>query len=194
MIKLNVGCGRKGARFKDFIGIDLLPHPEGVPKELYIQADFLTANLPWKEGEVDEIICLHMIEHLMPKDGEKLIRRCLQLLNPDGGSLVITCPDLWMLCRAYIDSDEDFLKKRHTGGKKKEIWPGDTLGDRLNWAIHQETHKWSYDIVSLTNLVEKAGDNFGFTYSRMTKTHFCSTRPDHEIGIVIERAYYGEAR
>ena len=186
MIKLDVGCGGRGSRQPGFIGIDIHPVPYPVSKDRnnYVRMDFVCDDLPWKDGTVDEIIALHIIEHLIPKDGERLVQRAYSLLRPEA-QLTITCPDLSILCGAYMAHDIQFLSKRHLNAGK-EIWPGPTIADRLNWAIHQETHKWSYDYESLFALVKRAIPGIrppGFY--RMPKNHKWSTRPDHETGIVI---------
>jgi hypothetical protein len=87
-----------------------------------------------------------------------------------------------MICKAYVNKDVEFLTKKH-GKSLKEIWPGNTLADRLNWAIHQETHKWSYDYETLKYRVLQAGCK---NIEPLTSGRFYGLR-DHECGLVVTK-------
>ena len=182
MLKLDIGCGGRGSRQPGFLGIDTWPLPPGKTKDEYFRLDFLTAELPWTHNTVDEAIALHIIEHLMPEDGHRLVQRAVDLLKP-GAALTVTCPDLNMLATAYVEGNDAFLETKHLNGGR-DIWPGETRADRLNWAIHQETHKWSYDTASLSYHLDKAvGDRT--VMSTIVPGSEWNTRPDHEIGFKL---------
>lgn len=182
-MKLDVGCGGRGTRWPGFMGIDIWPVPAGHENK-YLLLDFINSELPWQENTIDEIICLHMIEHLDRKDGIELLKRMYRILKP-GYRMTVTCPDLFIFVRAYLNKDTAFLSKKHINGGK-EIWPGRTLADRLNWAIHEETHQWSYDIETLFDACLQAGIK-SMEVRNMPKDDKYSTRPDHEIGIIITK-------
>jgi predicted SAM-dependent methyltransferase len=187
MLKLDIGCGGRGSRWPGFLGIDIHPRPSGKTGEEYLRLDIVNEPLPWSDGSVDEIISLHCIEHMTREDGLKMLTRIMRLLKPGAGA-TITCPDLRKLCKAYLASNEAFWAKKYKNDRY--VWPGDTLGDRLNWAIHQETHKWSYDSESLVKLAALAARASGVNVriKELALDSPYSTRPDHEIGIVITRA------
>ena len=144
-----------------------------------MQLDFVRGTLPWAPGTADEIIGLHVIEHMLRPDGLILMKRVYELLKP-GAGVTISCPDLHKLCVKYLREDEQFWARRY-GRTGKEIWPGDTLADRLNEAMHQQGHLWSYDLNSLTCLAVHAGWK---NVRPMPLTSRYSVRKDHETGIV----------
>jgi len=183
--KLDIGCGGRGCRRPGFAGIDIWPKPVDNPAPYY-KLNFVTDKLPWGPNSMDEIIALHIIEHLTRPEGIILLQRAFELLKP-GACMTVTCPDLRMLATAYVNHDEAFLRKKHLGADK-EIWPGPTLADRLNWAIHEETHKWAYDIESLVQLAADAfakDQTHEVTVSGDIKEY--NFRPDHETGIQIRK-------
>lgn len=188
--KLDVGCGGRGSRWPGFLGVDRWPHPNGVPAEWYVQLDFVKDVLPWQSQSMEEIICLHVIEHMSPHDGRILIQRGFDLLAPRG-SMIITTPDLKILCKAYLEGDREFWNKTHDGRPDKLVWPGRTLADRLNWAIHQDTHVWVYDFDSLLFMAEDTlknePDAMVSNVRVDSSVHRFMTRRDHETGIVIYR-------
>ncbi len=180
-MKLDIGCGGKGSRRKGFLGVDILPTPAGKTLEEYIRLDFVTGPLPWPPGAVDEVVMLHLVEHLEPAYAEKAIWRAHDLLKP-GAEMTVSCPDLRLLISKYLDGDEEFWQKKHLRGGK-EIWPGPTLTDRFNWAVHQDGHKWAYDFHSLWALACRAGCR---NVRRMPKDWHYSFR-DHEVGVIIRK-------
>ena len=153
-LRLDIGCGGRGSRQEGFIGIDIHPRPIGKRDDKYYRLDFVNEAYPWDNNTVDEIIALDMIEHLMPIDAEKLIRRAYDLLKSNATLTVTTC-DLRLLCQKYLEADKEFMSQKHLRGGK-EIWPGHTLADRLNHAIHQATHIWAYDQNSILALAYRA--------------------------------------
>ena len=180
-LKLDIGCGGRGSRQKGFIGIDLYPRPNGKSREEYFRLNFVRDALPWKGNTVDEAIALHIIEHMPADQGEILVRRAVDLLKP-GARLTVTCPDLMLLCKGFVDQG-DFLKLKHlTGGK--DVWPGETLADRFNWAIHQEGHQWAYDQASLIHHATKAVGTTAVVRPMPDDSPWW-TRRDHETGIEI---------
>jgi len=183
-LKLDIGCGGRGSRQKGFIGIDTWPRPEGKSPEEYLQLDFVRDKLPWSSNSVDQAIALHLIEHLDLKEGQRFFKRAMDLLKPKA-TLTVTCPDLRLLATAYVSRDQEFLKRKHLRGGKF-IWPGDTLADRLNQAIHQQGHKWAYDQESLLYHARRAvGEKARII--PMPGDWRWWTRPDHETGIVLTK-------
>ena len=187
MPKLDIGCGGRGTHWEGFVGIDVWPVPPGREAD-YIRMDFVKDPLPWEPGSVDEAIGLHVIEHLKRPDGIILIQRAVALLAP-GARLTITCPDLHLLCSRYLAGDWTFWKTRHSRGNPNEVlpevWPGKTLSDRLNWAIHQEGHQWAYDLPGLLELAVDAGVKNATPISAASR-YYAPSRYETGIEIVKE--------
>lgn len=73
--RLNLGCGvdvKKG-----YINCDIIKYP-GVERIVDI-----TKKLPWKDNEVDEIFCSHVLEHLV-KSPLDILLEFLRILKPEG--------------------------------------------------------------------------------------------------------------
>lgn len=93
---LNVGCGRHFS--KDWTNTDLTP-ARGV-----LKVD-LRKPLPWQEGSFDATYSSHVLEHLTPEDGLRVLREQFRVLKP-GGVCRVAVPDLEGICREYLKSLE----------------------------------------------------------------------------------------
>jgi len=61
-------------------------------------------DLPYKDGEADEIFSSHMIEHLPPLELEPTLREWSRVLKK-GGKLVIRCPNFEIYVREFLEGD-----------------------------------------------------------------------------------------
>ncbi len=95
-LRLNIGCGPH--RIDGYTGVDLLPGPA---VDIVAPCD----QLPYKDGEVTEILAEHLIEHLTYFQFNKAMAEWYRVLKP-GGFLIIECPDLLGLCKQFVDSNE----------------------------------------------------------------------------------------
>ncbi len=176
-LKLDIGCGGRGTRWPSFIGLDILPPPAKPHGDReYVQRDFIRDELPWGADSADEILALHVIEH-MPRDWARaLIHRAMAILKPDC-ALTLTTPDLRLIAQAYLDHDAQIFEKTVHG---KPQWPGTSYADKFNWICHEYGHKWLYDIESLTLLVAETGwpdfDILDDTDRYVGKDHECGVR------------------
>ncbi len=94
-LKLNVGCGR---RFHpDWVNIDLRSTHKQV-----IECD-VTQGLPFAADTFAAVYHSHILEHLVPDEGKKLVEECFRVLEP-GGILRIVIPDLERIARLYLQS------------------------------------------------------------------------------------------
>lgn len=91
--KLNLGCGY---RFHpDWINLDL------VPADPQVQQHDLLAGIPFGNESVSAVYHSHLLEHLNPTDGRRLIEECFRVLLP-GGILRIVVPDLERIAELYL--------------------------------------------------------------------------------------------
>ena len=125
-IKLDLGCGQ--AKKQGFVGIDCFKgdqvdmvidlfgtmcHPQdqiGVSQE----ASFENLLEFFGEGTVDYIHAHHVIEHCPWKTIYRVLNGWVKALKP-GGTMVLACPDLGWLCKAYITGDWD-IRYEHEHG------------------------------------------------------------------------------
>ncbi|MBL8890402.1 MAG: methyltransferase domain-containing protein [Planctomycetaceae bacterium] len=95
---LNVGCGRHF--HPAWRNIDVVSYDPRV------EAHDLRLGLPAKPGQYDMVYHSHVLEHLTPADGQRLIEECYRVLKP-GGVLRIVVPDLEYIARSYISALEE---------------------------------------------------------------------------------------
>jgi len=183
-VRLDIGCGGRGTHWDGFIGVDILPappEPEPVTDRPYIQLDFVHDRLPWEDGTVNEIIALHVVEHLERQDGRLLIQRALRLLRP-GRRLTVTCPDLRLLATWYLSGEMGV----DGGDRSSPNWRGATCADRFNWIVHCYGHKWAYDLQSLTLLAVEAGAFINdIRPVNLTGESAYAGKKNHECGVEI---------
>jgi len=74
-MKLNLGCGN--LRIEGYIGVDFR---ETKASDLIMD---LTEPLEFKNNSIDEVLCAHVIEHLVKADGINLLREIHRILKPD---------------------------------------------------------------------------------------------------------------
>ena len=94
---LNLGCGRQF--HPDWINVDL----EAVSDEV-LEHD-LTRGLPFEEESIDVVYHSHVLEHLKPQEGVKLLEECFRVMKP-GGVLRIVVPDLECIARLYLENHQ----------------------------------------------------------------------------------------
>jgi SAM-dependent methyltransferase len=114
---LNVGCGD---RFDPtWTNLDLAPRP-GV-----VAAD-LRQPLPFDGGEFDAVYASHVLEHLDPDAGGRLLGELFRVLKP-GGIVRIVVPDLEQAAREYLAA----LAKARAGDARDYDWAVVELVDQL---------------------------------------------------------------
>jgi SAM-dependent methyltransferase len=66
-----------------FFAADIQGHPEKYPRGCqFARADFNKEKLPWPDGSMNAITCMHLVEHL--QDIDSLMREVARLLAPGG--------------------------------------------------------------------------------------------------------------
>jgi predicted SAM-dependent methyltransferase len=98
---LNIGCG---ATFHSaWTNLDARPlAPEVVPHDV-------RAGLPFPENRFQAVYASHVLEHLAPEAGLRLLRECHRVLRPDGIARIVV-PDLETIARTYLQCLEGASK------------------------------------------------------------------------------------
>lgn len=139
-LRINLGCG--GRRLPGYVGVDAVERPAA---DIVAAAD----KLPFGDNQAEEVMAIHLAEHLLPWDLPVALAEWFRVMKP-GGRLVLELPDLMKCCRNILDG---VMK----GGKHPDqlgMWGlfGDSrLKDR--WMLHS----WSYTFKTLEPLVKEAG-------------------------------------
>ena len=109
---LNVGCGERfhGA----WTNIDLESTDPSV------QQYDITKGIPFEDQQYDAVYHSHVLEHLDPADGDRLLEDCYRVLKP-GGVLRIVIPNLEQIATLYLENH-------------RQAWDGDeTAAANYDW-------------------------------------------------------------
>ncbi len=97
---LNFGCG--STYHPDWINLDAAPiSPEVIAHDLH-------CRFPYAADSFDGVYGSHVLEHLEPQVGVRLLQECYRLLKP-GGIVRIVVPDLETIAKLYLQSLEGAL-------------------------------------------------------------------------------------
>lgn len=144
-IRLNLGCGEK--MLKGYVNIDICSRG-GVKPDIVCDIRDLS---PLPADSVDEILAVHVIEHLYRWEVLGTIREWMRVLKP-GGTMNIECPDILNACRRLLE--EPMLTTEVGKRGRDSMWP--IFGDPRHKDPYM-THHWGYSVHSLSALLRKAG-------------------------------------
>ncbi|MEH2110217.1 class I SAM-dependent methyltransferase [Nostoc sp.] len=114
-------------------------------------------GLPLDSDSLLGINMSHILEHFTREEGLKVLKDCHRVLVP-GGVLRISCPDLLVYAKAYINRDSSFYNS--TAIRMACCYEDlNTYGDKfISKAYDNENgHKWFYDAESAIDLLKTAG-------------------------------------
>lgn len=132
-MKLHLGCG--DVKLEEYVNIDLgisHLHPDRVWD--------LNKPLDYEENSVDEILAIHVFEHLDRPNLETVVASWFYCLKP-GGMLLLELPNLEALCKAFLAESTDEVVKWIYGNQEH---PG-------------QYHKWGWTPASLADFLRKRG-------------------------------------
>jgi predicted SAM-dependent methyltransferase len=131
-VRLNIGCGSK--RLDGYIGVDLSPAAD-------VQADI--KSLPFEDGSADEIMGVHVFEHLYRWEAPAALAEWLRVLKP-GGLLVLEMPDIIKVARYILTSPD----------QRMGLWGA--YGDP-GYREPLMVHKWGWSFAELAAELKIAG-------------------------------------
>ena len=113
-----------------------------------------TKPLPFKSNSVDHILCSHFIEHVYPREAEKILNDFFDKLVPNG-TLHIIVPDLKYLSKKYLDSNNpeaasEFMKEAMQFNFNKPSLFYRLLESTGNFGLE---HRWMYDSENISKLL-----------------------------------------
>lgn len=139
-IRLNIGAG--GKRYPGWIGVDAV---ERSGADVIAMAD----NLPFEDCTVDEVMAIHVLEHIVPWDVQATLAEWFRVLKP-GSKIILEMPDIIKCCQNIIDG---VVK----GGKHPDqlgYWGA--FGDPRLRDVFM-LHRWGYTFKTLKPMMEEAG-------------------------------------
>lgn len=131
-VRLNIGCGSK--RIDGYIGVDLAPEAD-------VHADI--KELPFPDDHADEIMGIHVFEHLYRWEAPAALAEWLRVLKP-GGLLVLEMPDIIKVARYILTSSD----------QRMGLWGA--YGDP-GYREPLMVHKWGWSAAELSAELKAAG-------------------------------------
>lgn len=138
-MRLNIGAGKR--RLPGYTGIDMVAR-EGVDIVAPAHA------IPLPDGCADEVLAIHLVEHVYPWQVPDLLAEWHRLLRP-AGLLVLEMPDLLKACRNLAEGRR--IGKHPDQAHIWAIYGDDTLRDPL------QMHKAGWWFERLEPVVQAAG-------------------------------------
>ena len=117
-IRVNIGCGEQ--KLSGFLNIDA---EKKVKPDLV--HDITKSALPIKSESVDEIFCLHNIEHIKYELWGYVFNEFYRVLKP-GGILFLAYPEFEVCAKFFVENyqgQRDFWRACLYG---RQLWAGDT--------------------------------------------------------------------
>ena len=147
-VRLHIGCGSR--IFDEYINIDG-DYMSGTPG---VVIHDITVPFPLPDNSVDEILSVHVIEHIMRDRVPGIMQEWLRVLKP-GGFVAVEWPDFLKMCQEVVknpdclnfDSDRRLQKRTILG----------IFGDNLRYPDPVMWHKWGYSADSISKLFQNVG-------------------------------------
>jgi len=103
---LNLGCGFKYVKAKEWLNADMMSVGDDV-----VKCNFLD-GIPFESNSFDLVYHSHVLEHFAKADGEKFIAECYRILKP-GGFIRIALPNLEVIAKEYLKNLERATSGEH---------------------------------------------------------------------------------
>lgn len=143
-MRLNVGCG--GRRLDGYVGVDAVARPA---------ADYIAPadKLPFEAGSCDEVMAIHLFEHILPWEADKALLEWFRVLKP-GGKLVLEMPDLRKCCENVLKILAGGVVMAGKHPDQAGMW-GLFGDDRLRDPYM--LHRWGYTFQTIKPKLEAVG-------------------------------------
>lgn len=145
-IRLNLGCGDK--ILDGYLNVDVSESRGGKKPDLI--SDIRTLK-ELEKSTADEILAVHVIEHIDRWDVVSVLRRWHDILKPNG-RIVLESPNLISACKAIVENPRGAARADKQG--QFSMWP--LYGDP-SWKDPLMMHKWLYTPHSLAEVMYEAG-------------------------------------
>ena len=145
LIRLNLGSGDKP--LKGYINVDIAPSRKGIAPD--VVSDIRKLDFP--DNYADEILAVHLIEHLYYWDVHDILKEWMRVLKP-GGRVILECPNLLHAAKQILDDPEG----RSGPGKEGQTTMWVFYGDP-NWKDPLMCHRWGYTPASLQRVLKEVG-------------------------------------
>lgn len=146
-VRLHLGCGSR--LFDHYINID----GEYLRHDPNVVIHDITKPFPLEDNSVDEILTVHVIEHLTRSHVMPMFKEWLRVCRP-GGMVAIEWPDLLKMCREIVANPTVFWSNDRRQLKRTILG---IYGDTERYPDPVMLHKWGYSAESMSRLFQEAG-------------------------------------
>ena len=147
-VRLHIGCGSR--IFEGYINVD----GEYMRHDSNVIIHDITQAFPLADNLVDEILSVHVIEHIMRDRVPDMMREWLRILKP-GGFVAVEWPDFLKMCQEVVKNPDCLNFDADRRLQKRTILG--IFGDNLRYPDPVMWHKWGYSVDSLTKLFQSVG-------------------------------------
>jgi predicted SAM-dependent methyltransferase len=166
-VRLHLGCGTR--QFENYLNVD----GEYMSYEPNILVHNITQKFPIGDNAVDEILTVHVIEHISREQVLPMFREWCRITKP-GGFVAIEWPDLLKMCQEVVTNPDCFWS--HDKRLVKRTVAG-IYGDSARYPDPTMLHKWGYSAESMSRLLQEAG----FSRTQVETNHHGKTHIDSRV-------------
>lgn len=150
-VRLHLGCGT--VKLSGWINVD----GDYMSHDPEVAIHNITQRFPLEDNTVDQILTVHVIEHLSRQFVMPMFQEFYRICRP-GGSVAMEWPDLLKMCQEVVNNPDCFWT--HDKRLTKRTLSG-IYGDSARYPDPVMLHKWGYSAESMSRLLREAG--FGRT-------------------------------
>ena len=150
LVKLHLGCG--SVHLDGYINID----GDYMSHDTNVTLHDITKPFPLPDNCVDEILTVHVIEHIDRWAIEDTLAEWHRILRP-GGQLSTEWPDLLKACLQIAKDPSSLLETQSRENKRVTKHTMHVIYGNPRFKHKAMTHAWGYSIDSLIELMKKIG-------------------------------------
>jgi SAM-dependent methyltransferase len=147
IIRLNLGSGEQP--LPGYINVDLAPERRGQQPD--VNCDVRDLRGVFSDGYADEILAVHVVEHMWRWEVVDILKEWVRVLKP-GGDLILECPNLISACEALLQDPVAGAMPDQRGNRTMWCFYGDP-----SWKDPLMCHRWLYTPQSLADVMHEAG-------------------------------------
>jgi hypothetical protein len=166
-IRLHVGCGSR--IFENYINVD----GQYMAHDPAVAIHDLTTPFPLPENSVDEILSVHVIEHIPRSRVPVMLADWLRILKP-GGFVAIEWPDFLKMCTEIVKNPASIYSEDRRVLKRTILG---IFGDNERYPDPVMWHKWGYSADSLQHILRSQG----FRITHAEPCHHSKTPNDSRV-------------
>lgn len=166
-VKLHLGCGPN--LLEGWINIE----GDYIGEKPGITVHNITEPYPIPDESVDEILSVHVIEHIMHSEVSPMMQEWHRILKPDG-FVAVEWPDILKMCQYICRRPESLWTEDR---KIQKMTLAGIFGNIGKYKDPAMLHKWGYSAESMCVLLEKNG----FSKTEIQVNNYRKTKIDSRV-------------